>query len=113
MLSPRSRGKGSRRGPWREGGRGKQRPVSWRKQAVHAVAALPKEIGEIVELNLSRPSGLSPAECIYLFDQRMSRFGIHYEAELHGRGYHSYFMIRAPARNEAEVRGAIAQIQQR
>lgn len=84
MLSPRSRGKGSRRWPGRDGGRRKQKPVEWRKQATHAVDDVADLGTELVVLDYSCPFGRSPAESIYLFDQEMARIGARYYAELRG-----------------------------
>ena len=113
MLSPRSRGKGSRRGPWRDGGRGKRKAVVWRKQAVHAVEELPKASGEVVELTYLCPSGRSAAESIYLFDQRIARTGIHYQPELHGTRFWPAFIIRVAAENADVVSLIIARIGRR
>jgi hypothetical protein len=116
MLSPRSRGKGSRRAPGRDGGRGKrvkEKAVAWRKRAVHAVDEFPKNCGDIVELYFSVPFGLSAAESIYLFDQCIATTGIRYQAELRGSGNYSSFVIRVPASIEPKVKDIIAQIMRR
>src|SRR5262245_25998496 len=110
MQSPRSRGKGSRRVPWRDGGKGKRKLAAWRKQATHAVEGLPKETGEIVELRYSVSYGRSAAEGIYLFDQRIARTNIRYEVELRRSGICSQFVIRVPAPHAAAVTAIIAQI---
>src|SRR5262249_24338261 len=94
MLSPRSRGKGGRRRPGRDGGRGKrskQGAMTWRKRAVHAIREFPKNCNEIVDLTFSVPFGRTPAESIYLFDQLIAATEIRYQVELRGSGYHCSF----------------------
>ena len=117
MLSPRSRGKGgvggSRRGPWRDGGRGKQKRAVWRKQAVHAIDEFPRNSGELVELTYFGPWRHSAAESIYLFDQRIAGTGIHYQAELSRKYFGPTFIIRVPASDAAQVSAIIAQIKKR
>lgn len=113
MLSPRSRGKGSRRIPIPTS-RGKRKPVVWRKQAVHAVERFPKDVGELTELTYWGPFGHSAAESIYLFDQRIAGTGIRYQAELRGGwSFQPMFKIRVPASAAAKVRSIIAQIEKR
>ena len=112
MLSPRSRGKGSRRRPWRDGGRRKWRSPEWRKQAVHAIEDFPKEAGELVEMFFF-PCDRSAAKSIYLFDQRIAHTGIKYQAELHGKRFTARFIIRVPASDVATVSEIIAQIGKR
>jgi hypothetical protein len=113
MLSPRSRGKGSRRVSWRDGGRGKQRKgTDWRKRAVHAVDELPKELGDSIELTLSVPYGRTEAETIYLFDQCVARISIRYQAELCGSGYYMHFLIRVPTAFASAMNAIIAQIKE-
>jgi hypothetical protein len=88
MLSPRSRGKGSRRPPGRDGGRGKrakQKRIEWRKRAIHAVDEFPKNSDDIVELIFSVPFERTPSEIIYLFDQRISTTGFRYQANCEDR----------------------------
>lgn len=109
MLSPRSRGKGGRRFPGRDGGRGKRKVPAWRKQAGHAVVELP-QVGELVELDYSVPFGYSAAEGIYLFDQRIARTGIHYEVALVSTGVHHRFAIRVPVADAERVQTIIRQI---
>jgi hypothetical protein len=65
MLSPRSRGKGSRRCPMPTS-RGKQKRAEWRKQAVHAIEEFPRNSGELMTLRYDGSFGHSAAECIYL-----------------------------------------------
>ena len=108
MLSPRSRGKGGRRVPGRDGGRGKRTKVKWRHQAVHAVERFPEHVGEIVELTFPVPYGRSAGESIYLFDQRLAGTGIRYQVELRGTN----FVIRVPASCASKVNAIIAQIKE-
>jgi hypothetical protein len=77
------------------------------------MAEFPKEAGEMVELGYSCPFGFSAAKSIYLFDQKMARTGIPYQAELHGAGIYSRFIIRVPAPDATVVSGIIAQIGKR
>ena len=110
MLSPRSRGKGNRRCPGRDGGRGKQKRAEWRKQAVHAVEEFPKNVGELTQLTCFWPlERYSAAEWIYLFDQRIADTGIHYVPEFRGQ----VFSVRVRASDAAKVSAIIAQINKR
>jgi hypothetical protein len=111
VLSPRSRGKGSRRFPGRDGGRRKQKVVEWRKRAAHAVDALPPSAEGSVDLTYRCPFGRSAAESIYLFDQRIAHTGIRYRAELHGPRLHPVFIIRVPVTSSAAVGAIIIQIE--
>src|SRR5436190_23212742 len=80
-----SQGKGSRRGPWRDGGDRKKRGPEWRKQAMHAVAD-PAELGETPAVLPYRPRyGESPEHAIYCLDPAMARAGIAYYPEYGGR----------------------------
>jgi hypothetical protein len=80
-----SQGKGSRRGPWRDGGAHKQRSPEWRKQAMHAVAEL-AELGEpFVVLPYRGRYGETPSHAIYRLDQEMTRSEIRYYPEYQGR----------------------------
>jgi hypothetical protein len=111
MLSPRSRGKGSRRVPWRDGGRRKQKRSEWQKRAAHAVKELSELSGVLVVLPYRCPSGRTPAEAIYRIDQQIARTGIRYYAELHGTPHWPLFMIQVPAQDAARVRSLIEQVE--
>lgn len=113
MLSPRSRGKGSRRVPWRDGGRGKQKAAEWRKQATHAVDELTALSGEVVSLTYSPPFGRSAADAIYLFDQEIAHTGIRYHAELQGSRLSPLFTIRVLSDEAARATALIARLQKR
>lgn len=114
MLSPRSRGKGGRRFPGRDGGRHKRQPVAWRKQATHAVANLSELSGELVWVSYQCPSNRSPAQSIYLFDQEIARSGIqHYHAELLGSRFYPSFVIHVPAEDKAKVTALITKLENR
>jgi hypothetical protein len=113
MLSPRSRGKGGRRAPGRDGGRGKRKVVLWRKQALHAIEKFPRNSGELVGLTYFGPFGHSAAERIYLFDQRIAEIGVRYVAELCGSGKSSFFDLRVPAWSAERVSAIIVQIEKR
>jgi hypothetical protein len=112
MLSPRSRGKGNRRCPVPTS-RGKRKPAEWRKQAVHAVEAFPKNSGELVQIRYDGPYGRSPAEWIYLFDQRIAGTGICYHAELDRSRFQPAFNIHVPESDADKVSAIIAQITKR
>ena len=113
MLSPRSRGKGSRRVPGRDGGRRKRKPVEWRKQATHAVDDVSQLDGVLIELTHVCPFGRSAAECIYLFDQEVARAGIRYHAELRGTRLTPMFALRVPAAHEGTVRAIIDRVRKK
>ena len=111
MLSPRSRGKGGRRFPGRDGGRRKQKAVEWRKQAKHSVDELSTFTEESVAMNYFCPSGQSPAEAIYRFDQEIARTGIRYYAELHGSRFWHFFTLHVPAHSATTVESILARVQ--
>jgi hypothetical protein len=113
MLSPRSRGKGSRRVPWRDGGRRKRKPVTWRKQATHAVDDPSELSGELVWDYYQCPSGRSPHQGIYLFDQEAARAGIRYYAELSGSRFYPAFFIHVPVADKDKVTAIIARLENR
>ena len=113
MLSPRSRGKGSRRLPGRDGGRRKQRIAQWRKQAVHAVDGADELHAPLVPLTYTCPRGKSPAEGIYLFDQAMACTGIRYQAELYGSRFFPVFIIRVPTESARTVTHVITKVEKR
>src|SRR5205814_6331606 len=107
------RGKGSRRVPWRDGGKGRRKRAEWRKQAPHAVNDLSLLSQPVAELQYECPGGRSPAEGIYLFDQRIARSGIGYHAELHGSRFWPVFTIRVAADCAETVCAIIAEIGRR
>src|SRR6266436_6614375 len=84
MLSPRSRGKGSRRMPGRDGGRRKSKPAIWRKQAQHAVDSVDELKGPVHPLLIQGRYGDSAPDMIYRFDQDMAKIGLPYYAEFSG-----------------------------
>jgi hypothetical protein len=97
-----SRGKGSRRMPWRDGGRRKQRCSEWRKQAMHAVDD-PATLEEpVAALTFRGYLCDKPEHLIYRLDQEMARAGIPYHPEYGGRwrGY----TIAVTARHKEKVR---------
>ena len=103
-----SRGKGSRRGPWRDGGARKSRPASWQKQAAHAsksLADLPKPVVTLLYLGKHHKN---PGEKIYVLDQLIARAGIPYLPIQAGRWA---FRITVPADNRVEVEDMIARLQ--
>jgi hypothetical protein len=113
VLSPRSRGKGGRRFPGRDGGRRKRKRPERRKQATHAVDELWQLSGQLVSLMYLCPASRTPAESIYLFDQRIARIGTHYLAELHGSRFWPFFLIRVPADCAVAVGAVIEELRRR
>lgn len=113
MMSPRSRGKGGRRGPWRDGGRGKQQVPVWRKQATHAVENAAELVGELTKVHFSCPFGRSAGECIYLFDQEAARLGLRYFAELGGARLAPMFTLHVPVDQAEAVHAIIARLRRR
>lgn len=64
-------------------------------------------------LNYALSYGRSPAESLYLFDQRLAHTGIRYQVELERSGNHAIFVIRVPASSAAKVGAILAQIGRR
>src|SRR3712207_6428728 len=113
MGSPRSRGKGGRRVPWRDGGRGKSDRPEWRKQAMHISDHLPADGGEIVELSCRLAYGFHPGDWIYRFDQQMAKIGCLYSAKLNRIGNLHEFVIRVPEKIADSCRRIVARIEGR
>jgi hypothetical protein len=63
-----SRGKGSRRGPWREGGARKARRPEWQKRAFHAVEAINSITEPVASLWYLSNHRKNPSERIYVLD---------------------------------------------
>lgn len=110
MMSPRSRGKGSRRLPGRDGGRRKRKVAEWRKQATHAVDALTELTGELIRLDYHCPFGHAPGESIYRFDQEAARIGLRYFAELGGYRLAPVFTLHVSVDQAATVLAIIARL---
>lgn len=108
MLSPRSRGKGGRRFPKRDGGRRKQKRPVWRKQATHAADDVTELLGDSVVLTHRVPWGQTPAEWIYLLDQQTAGTGIRYHAELSGPRGWRVFNFRVAVDDAETVRVIMA-----
>ncbi len=113
MLSPRSRGKGGRRFPGRDGGRRKQKAIAWRKSAAHAVDDPSELSGDLIVLSYLCPFRRDAAASIYAFDQRLAGTGIRYHAELHGSRFDPVFTICVPAACAAMVQALIARLEKR
>jgi len=109
MLSPRSRGKGSRRLPV-ERGRGKRKSVNWRKQAQHAVDSVDELKGPTHLLVIHGFYGDWTTDMIYRFDQGMAKIGLHYYAEFAGRRHAFAFKVWVLAARAADVQEIIARI---
>ena len=122
MLSPRSRGKGSRRMPGREGGRRKAKAIlpggksndedrlTWRKHAQHAVASLADLTEPFCPLVTSGFFGDSAADFIYKFDQCIAKWGLPYYAECTGRRHQWTFKVWVSSGNASDVNEIIARI---
>lgn len=109
-TSEYSKGKGSRRGPWRGGGRGKQKIQTWESRAAHAVDS-PTLLGEKpVQLYYRGAWEKNASERIYLLDQEFSRAGIVYAAELDPGRWHPTFTIFVPASMRSKAAAIIAQL---
>jgi hypothetical protein len=113
MLSPRSRGKGSRRRPGRDGGRRKWKVAEWRKQATHAVGAISELVGELTMVEYHCPFRRTAGECIYWFDQEAARIGLWYYAELPNYYWFPVFKLYVPVDRAEAVRGIIARLPRR
>jgi len=116
MLSPRSRGKGSRRVPWRDGGRRKTKSVSWRKQAQHALDSVDDFVGPVHLLMIHGYYGDSASDMIYRFDQAMAKIGVHYYAEFSGQRQALWrwtFKVWVLAAKVAEVQEIISRIKRK
>ena len=85
----RSRGKGSRRRPWRDGGRKKGLRPDWRKNARHSTDSQADLTPPTETLSLPEFVLRNPVKSIYIFDQEMAAAGIAYHVEHHGsfRGF--------------------------
>jgi hypothetical protein len=66
--------------------------------------------GELAKMTYSGGYGRSPAQAIYLFDQRMAHTGIRYHAELEEARAQSIFVIRVPLESAAVVSAILAQL---
>ena len=64
MLSPRSRGKGNRRVPWRDGGRGKQKAIPWRTLVETAGGRIRAVAGDVRLLKVTEPADLALVEAL-------------------------------------------------
>jgi hypothetical protein len=77
VRSPRSRGKGGRRFPGREGGRRKRRPVgSWRHRCQHLVEDQSELSPPLVSLWYSGRWGEKLEHRAYVLDQEMAKAGV-------------------------------------
>lgn len=110
MLSPRSRGKGSRRPPGRGGGKRKRQPVQWRKRAGHALDDVAQLSGPLEAVQMHGWRGDSATELIYKFDQRMAEAGIRYFADCQGHRHCWTFTVWIPAEVAATVSSIVAQL---
>ena len=115
MLSPRSRGKGGRRFPGRDGGRGKQRLMApWQKCANHAVDSFTDTQQEIATVSFYLGSVTSEATIVYRFDQRAAREGFPYQFEVIPAGFKSFvFVVRVPALFKTIVEAIVAELKRK
>lgn len=70
------------------GGARKKKMQDWEHQAVHRVSSLDKLKGPVAVLYYRQPSGKTPAESIYLFDQEAAKGGITYYTEYRQTKFH-------------------------
>lgn len=96
-TSAYSKGKGNRRFPGRDGGRGKQNNAqSWQLRATHAVENLQSLGKETTEFRYRGAWDKNASERIYILDQEFARAGILYTAELDTTRWHPEFTIFVP-----------------
>ena len=100
----RSRGKGNRRVPWRDGGATRQRRAAWVSRATHAVEESGYLGAGLVEIDLW--SMERPEACIYRFDQIAARGGWRYHAELVSSGPSTFFRVLVAHDHEQSARCA-------
>lgn len=106
-----SRGKGSRRRPWRDGGAGKSPYPQWHKQAAHAVWTK-EELGEpLAALHYSGSWGQSPSKRIYKFDQKIAPTKIRYFAEFSNASWRAPFTIWVHQDHASTVQKLIGELE--
>lgn len=114
MLAPRSRGKGGRRFPGRDGGYGKAKAVPpWRKRAQHCVASLAELPEATAQLVMRGSYGDALEDMIYKFDQCMAKMHLKYYGECSGWRHHWCLNIWVCADVEPAVREIITRITSR
>lgn len=102
-----SRGRGNRRSPGREGGRGRRRSISVTAQARHAVPSL-EQLTAPVSFHCVYPG--QPEEFTYRLDQSLERVAVPYHIALATtKDGHRVLTVSASARDEAKLQTAIAQ----
>ena len=105
-MKEHSRGKGGRRAPGRDGGKGRTVRAQWEKRAAHMLpskdALKPVPVRVIFFGRLRDPSA-----SIYLFDQEANKAGLQYYAELAG----SAFEIWVPKTHEWSAWDIVAKIE--
>ncbi len=82
-----SRGKGARRGPWRDGGARKKRFPTLHKRAVHAAQTLANIPQPAATLDYFGDHYKNPDERVYVFDQLIHKAGVPYTKVPHLRGF--------------------------
>ena len=110
--SPQSRGKGSRRGPWREGGaRKRKRPAPWQHRAQHIAESAEELSQPVVAVNYSGAFGEDAGLTIYRLDQEMAQIGVRYFAEYQGDDFRTaHFKIHVPTKHADAVAAVLARL---
>ena len=111
--SPQSRGKGSRRRPWRDGGDRKwKRAAVWQHRAQHMVKSAEKLQQPVATINFSGAFGEDAGLLIYRFDQEMARIGVRYAAVLQSDAFRTaHFTIHVPTEHADAVAAILARLQ--
>jgi hypothetical protein len=114
VRSPRSRGKGNRRFPGREGGKRKRKAARpWERRCQHLVADVAELQQPVTTLWYGGPWGTELEHQAYVFDQEMARLEIRYFAVLAVR-YRRYAWHLTVAESDAEqVAETIARLERR
>src|SRR5262249_23732912 len=104
-----SQGKGSRRGPWRDGGKRKQKQPEWRKQSMHAASDSAELEAPLASVGYRGRFREGPEHAICPFDQRGAGAGIRYDAQYQGRW--QGFSIQVSAAHAAKVQELLTQLE--
>lgn len=104
------RGKGGRRGPWRDGGAHKRRRAgAWRNSTKHMTESVNELDQPVVSRYYEGVFGKTAAHAIYVLDQELGRCGVRYFAEYRGAlGHCAQFLIHVTAGHERALADAIA-----
>ncbi len=105
-----ARGKGGRRGPWRDGGARKRRAVgAWRNRTRHMTENVDELDQPIAHRYYDGAFGHTPEHAIYVLDQELGRRGVRYFAQYGGvLGRCARFLIHVAAGHENALEAALA-----